>query len=104
MRYMTASKAAKTFGLSRQGITALCRAGKLPAHKFGDRWVINVDEMLKVTKSSQGSNYLTRSEVYDATLALLADEGLEPKVIDGRIAKEPQGSGCMIDEVIFDPD
>jgi len=44
---ITANEASKIWGLSRNAITQACRAGKMPARKSGQTWLVTIADMLR---------------------------------------------------------
>lgn len=49
--YIPASDAARTTGLSREYITRLARAGKLPARRLGRNWLISLASLRTLAAS-----------------------------------------------------
>ncbi len=51
--YIPAADAARTTGLSREYITRLARAGKLPAHRIGRNWLVSLASLRTLTSAAR---------------------------------------------------
>jgi excisionase family DNA binding protein len=51
---LTTTQAAARLGISQRRVTALIKAGRLPATKFGRDWTIKESDLLKVKERKQG--------------------------------------------------
>lgn len=54
MKLLTATEAAKALGVSRQRICYLLAAGRLPATRFGQAWVIREADLAAFTRKPGG--------------------------------------------------
>jgi len=53
--YMTAAEVAELFRISKQQVTRLARAGKIPGFRLGSTWRFKREEMLAFGFDSKGA-------------------------------------------------
>ena len=61
MKLLTATEAAKALGVSRQRICYLLAAGRLPATRFGQAWMIREEDLRAFVRLPRGRPAKSRS-------------------------------------------